>query len=92
MWPILGMMFLAWDTPRLLRNPYLWWGMGLGLLPFSLWFGSMEYPMDVLFIPQFTPVPELSLLMALKTGLTIGFPLDFIFADRTPNDLEKPNV
>jgi 4-amino-4-deoxy-L-arabinose transferase-like glycosyltransferase len=73
-WPVLGMTFLAWDTPRLLRNPYLWWGMGLGLLPFGLWFGWMEYPVDVLFIPQFTPIPELSLLMALKTGLTIGFP------------------
>ena len=73
-WPVLGMMFLAWDTPRLLRNPYLWWGLGLGLLPFGLWFGWMEYPVDVLFISQFSPIPELSPLMALRTGLAIGFP------------------
>lgn len=73
-WPVLGMIFLAWDTPRLLQNPYLWWGLGLGLLPFGLWFGWMEYPVDVLFVPQFTPVSELSPLVALKTGLAIGFP------------------
>jgi len=73
-WPVLGMIFLAWDTPRLLQNPYLWWGLGLGLLPFGLWFGWMEYPVDVLFVLQFTPVPELSPLVALKTGLAIGFP------------------
>jgi len=73
-WPVLGMIFLAWDTPRLLQNSYLWWGLGLGLLPFGLWFGWMEYPVDVLFVLQFTPVPELSPLVALKTGLAIGFP------------------
>jgi 4-amino-4-deoxy-L-arabinose transferase-like glycosyltransferase len=73
-WPVLGMIFLAWDTPRLLQNPYLWWGLGLGLLPFGLWFGWMDYPVDVLFVPQFTPVAELSPLVALKTGLAIGFP------------------
>ena len=53
-WPVLGMIFLASDTPRLLQNPYLWWGLGLGLLPFGLWFGWMEYPVDILFAPQFT--------------------------------------
>ncbi len=73
-WPVLGLIFLAWDTPRLLQNPYLWWGLGLGLLPFGLWFGWMEYPVNGLFVPQFTSVPGLSPLMALKTGLTIGFP------------------
>ena len=73
-WPVLGMIFLACDTPRLLETPYLWWGLGLGLLPFGLGFGWMEYPVDVLFVPQFTPVPELSPLLALKTGLAIGFP------------------
>lgn len=73
-WPVLGIIFLAWDTPRLLQNSYLWWGMGLGLLPFGLWFGWVEYPVDNLFIPQFTPIPELSPLMALKTGLAMGFP------------------
>ena len=73
-WPVLGMLFLAWDTPRLLRSPYLWWGLGLGLLPFGLWFASMEYPMDVLFVSQFTRISELSTSITLKTGLTIGFP------------------
>ena len=73
-WPVLGMIFLAWDTPRLLRSPYLWWGLGLGLLPFGLWFTWMGYPLDVLFGSQFTRISELSPLITLKTGLAIGFP------------------
>lgn len=36
-WGIFGLVFLAWDTPRLLRCPYLWWGLGLGLLPWGIW-------------------------------------------------------
>ena len=73
-WPVLGMIFLAWDTPRLLRSSYLWWGLGLGLLPFGLWFAWMAYPVDVLFGSQFMRISELSTLITLKTGLAIGFP------------------
>ncbi len=36
-WGLFGLAFLAWDTPRLLRCPYLWWGLGLGLLPLGMW-------------------------------------------------------
>ncbi len=36
-WGIFGIAFLAWDTPRLLRCPYLCWGLGLGLLPLGMW-------------------------------------------------------
>jgi 4-amino-4-deoxy-L-arabinose transferase-like glycosyltransferase len=31
--------FLAWDTPRLLRLFYVWWGLLLGLLPVLAWYG-----------------------------------------------------
>lgn len=30
--------FLAWDTPRLLRSPFLWGGLGLGLAPAIGWY------------------------------------------------------
>ena len=73
-WPVLGMIFLAWDTPRLLRSSYLWWGLGLGLFPFGLWFAWMGYPVDVLFGFQFTRMSELSPLITLKTGFATGFP------------------
>ncbi len=42
LWGVFGIAFLAWDTPRLLRCPYLWWGLGLGLLPLGLW-GGLSY-------------------------------------------------
>lgn len=32
------LVFLAWDTPRLLRLPYLWWGSLLGSLPVGGWY------------------------------------------------------
>lgn len=30
--------FLLWDTPRLLRQPYLWAGMAIGGSPVALWY------------------------------------------------------
>ncbi len=42
-WGIFGIAFLAFDTPRLLRCPYLWWGLGLGLLPLGLWAGWIYF-------------------------------------------------
>jgi 4-amino-4-deoxy-L-arabinose transferase-like glycosyltransferase len=30
--------FLAWDTPRLLRSVYGWFGLALGLLPVVMWY------------------------------------------------------
>ncbi|MBD2552661.1 glycosyltransferase family 39 protein [Limnothrix sp. FACHB-708] len=32
--------FLVWDTPRLLRSPYLWLGGLLGLAPALAWYGA----------------------------------------------------
>jgi 4-amino-4-deoxy-L-arabinose transferase-like glycosyltransferase len=32
--------FLLWDTPRLLTLPYFWFGIVLGSLPASLWYGA----------------------------------------------------
>lgn len=34
----MALLFLAWDTPRLLRQPYLWLGLGLGSLPAIGWY------------------------------------------------------
>ena len=32
--------FLAWDTPRLLRLPYLWLGVAIGSFPVAVWYGA----------------------------------------------------
>ena len=42
--------FWGWDTPRLLRSPYLWGGLVLGLVPVGSWYGlqAMEYGGDFL--------------------------------------------
>ncbi len=37
------LLFLAWDTPRLLRSPYLWIGLILGFLPLTLWYGAQVW-------------------------------------------------
>jgi 4-amino-4-deoxy-L-arabinose transferase-like glycosyltransferase len=31
-------VFIGWDTPRLLRSPHLWLGVGLGSVPVALWY------------------------------------------------------
>ncbi len=36
----IGLLFLAWDTPRLLKQPYLWIGLALGSLPALAWYGA----------------------------------------------------
>jgi len=35
----IALLFLAWDTPRLLKSVYLWTGIVLGLIPVALWYG-----------------------------------------------------
>lgn len=35
----IALIFLAWDTPRLLKSEYLWMGILLGLTPVTLWYG-----------------------------------------------------
>jgi 4-amino-4-deoxy-L-arabinose transferase-like glycosyltransferase len=34
----IALVFLAWDTPRLLVQPYLWLGLLLGAVPVALWY------------------------------------------------------
>jgi 4-amino-4-deoxy-L-arabinose transferase-like glycosyltransferase len=34
----IAIAFLAWDTPRLLKLPYLWGGVLLGVVPVVLWY------------------------------------------------------
>ncbi|NES94815.1 MAG: glycosyltransferase family 39 protein [Desertifilum sp. SIO1I2] len=38
----IALLFLFWDTPRLLRSRYLWIGLILGLCPFFFW-GITQY-------------------------------------------------
>jgi len=38
-----GLIFLRWDTPRLLRTPVFWIGLGLGLLPAIAWWGNYDW-------------------------------------------------
>lgn len=42
--------FLAWDTPRLLRLPYLWLGVAIGSFPVTVWYGAQwgQYGADFL--------------------------------------------
>ncbi|MBD1912146.1 MULTISPECIES: glycosyltransferase family 39 protein [unclassified Leptolyngbya] len=39
----IALLFLAWDTPRLLRQRYLWLGLALGGLPVALWYGAQVW-------------------------------------------------
>ncbi|MFM7426742.1 MAG: ArnT family glycosyltransferase, partial [Elainella sp.] len=34
----IALVFLLWDTPRLLKQPYFWLGLGLGSLPALAWY------------------------------------------------------
>ncbi|MEC4853717.1 MAG: phospholipid carrier-dependent glycosyltransferase, partial [Jaaginema sp. PMC 1079.18] len=36
----IALLFLAWDTPRLLRSFYWWSGVGIGLMPALGWYGA----------------------------------------------------
>ncbi|HEY9626239.1 MAG TPA: glycosyltransferase family 39 protein [Coleofasciculaceae cyanobacterium] len=36
----IALLFLAWDTPRLLKSPFLWLALLLGNLPVALWYGA----------------------------------------------------
>ena len=38
---VTGLGFLQWDTPRLLKTPWFWLGLGLGLLPAMAWGASV---------------------------------------------------
>lgn len=34
----IALAFIAWDTPRLFRSPFLWFGLFLGSIPVGLWY------------------------------------------------------
>jgi len=36
----IALIFVLWDTPRLLRQPYLWLGIFVGTLPVVGWYGA----------------------------------------------------
>jgi 4-amino-4-deoxy-L-arabinose transferase-like glycosyltransferase len=46
----IALLFLLWDTPRLLRCPYLWWGIILGSTPVAFWYGAQIWHYDNAFI------------------------------------------
>jgi 4-amino-4-deoxy-L-arabinose transferase-like glycosyltransferase len=45
----IAVAFLAWDTPRLLTNLWVWLGVGLGSLPATLWYGAQWHHYGLLF-------------------------------------------
>ncbi|MCU0552869.1 MAG: glycosyltransferase family 39 protein [Leptolyngbya sp. Prado105] len=40
---VIALVFIAWDTPRLLTSAYLWSGFGLGCIPVVLWNAAQVY-------------------------------------------------
>lgn len=44
------MIFIVWDTPRLLRSKYLWMGLFLGVLPACGWYGMQILHYGDLFV------------------------------------------
>ena len=36
----IAIVFLFWDTPRLLTSYYLWTGILIGILPVACWYGA----------------------------------------------------
>jgi 4-amino-4-deoxy-L-arabinose transferase-like glycosyltransferase len=44
--------FWLWDTPRLLRSPYLWLGLLLGLLPIGGWYGLQAQQYGTEFLQE----------------------------------------
>lgn len=36
----IALLFMVWDTPRLLRQPYMWLGILIGALPVLGWYGA----------------------------------------------------
>ncbi|PSB03937.1 ArnT family glycosyltransferase [Merismopedia glauca] len=45
----IALLFIAWDTPRLLASLYLWLGLGLGCLPVAGWYAAQWYHYRELF-------------------------------------------
>jgi 4-amino-4-deoxy-L-arabinose transferase-like glycosyltransferase len=48
-----AVLFLMWDTPRLLSSVYLWLGIALGTLPLMAWYGIQWYTQrDIWQLPE----------------------------------------
>jgi 4-amino-4-deoxy-L-arabinose transferase-like glycosyltransferase len=47
---ILALVFLVWDTPRILRSGYFWGGLLLGILPVGAWYGCQYQHYGPVFI------------------------------------------
>jgi 4-amino-4-deoxy-L-arabinose transferase-like glycosyltransferase len=39
----IAFLFMVWDTPRLLRQPYMWLGIVIGALPVLGWYGAQVW-------------------------------------------------
>lgn len=48
----IALLFLVWDTPRLLTSSYLWFGIGLGCLPVGAWYVAQGLKYGQLFFEQ----------------------------------------
>lgn len=48
----LGLGFLLWDTPRLLKTVYLWGGLWLGLCPAIAWYAAQYWHYGLTFVQQ----------------------------------------
>ena len=45
-----AMIYLFWDTPRLLHSKYMWMGMFIGAAPVALWYGAQWWNYGDIFI------------------------------------------
>ncbi|NJL22483.1 MAG: hypothetical protein HC895_19385 [Leptolyngbyaceae cyanobacterium SM1_3_5] len=48
----IAIAFLAWDTPRLLKLPYLWGGLILGAVPIALWYAAQWQEYGLAFVDR----------------------------------------
>ncbi|MDB9311520.1 glycosyltransferase family 39 protein, partial [Spirulina sp. CS-785/01] len=78
---VLVVLFLAWDTPRLLSSVHLWWGLGLGMLPVGGWYllQGLHYSwpqFSTLLLGHLMPMPgpvfSVLLVLFLLPGLLLG--------------------
>jgi 4-amino-4-deoxy-L-arabinose transferase-like glycosyltransferase len=48
----MAIAFLAWDTPRLLRQPFFWGGILLGMVPVGAWYGAQWQHYGAMFLTK----------------------------------------
>ena len=98
----IALAFLAWDTPRLLRQPYLWLGFLLGGIPVAGWYGAqwLHYGaafwgnnlMDQSLARVWTDLEDNggAALVLLAGAIEVRRSLDFVFAGGNQAGLDKP--